>query len=171
MSYDVLDFYLEQSPDYKGRTLSDIITMSDYQLEIVHDYIQVLFPIPEPSKFNEYAPILTDEEAALIRESIIARRSFINVVNKMCEFYGKYNHWCMPMNHNLLRITRIIRCVSLILGFEAAEKVFNKFISLCAMNDFIIDQETLNYWTLAKSGIALHITHEVGNGTQDFSSR
>lgn len=161
MSYDILNFYLEQAPDYKGRTLSDIIAMSDYQLEIVHDYIQVLFPIPEPSRFNDYAPILTDEEAALIRESIIARSSFINVVNKMCEFYSTYNHWCTPMNHNLLRITRIIRCVSLILGFKAAEKVFNKFISLCVMNDFIIDQETLNYWTLAKSGIALHITYEV----------
>ena len=159
MNNEILRFFEEKEADFKGRMYSDIMNMSDYQLEIVHDYIQVLFPIPEPSRFNNNSPILTEEEAALIRDSTIARTSFIKAANKMYGFYSKYNHWCRYEDHNLLRITRIIRSIALILGIEYANKAYEKFIELCTKNDFEVDQETLNYWILAKSGIALHITN------------
>ena len=52
-------FYRGDAPDARGRTLDDILAWDDEQLEAVHDYIQWLFPLDEPSRFNPDAPLLT----------------------------------------------------------------------------------------------------------------
>jgi hypothetical protein len=58
-----LVFYNGTESDHRGRCLREIQEWPDDQLESVHDYIQWLFPLPEPSGFNVAAPVL-------IRESI-----------------------------------------------------------------------------------------------------
>jgi len=47
--------------DHRGRYLREIQEWPDDQLESVPDYIQWLFPLPEPSGFNVAAPALTRE--------------------------------------------------------------------------------------------------------------
>jgi hypothetical protein len=48
----LLAFYRGQAPDDAGRWLKDIWEWDDEQLETTHDFIQWLFPLPEPSRFN-----------------------------------------------------------------------------------------------------------------------
>ena len=55
----LLRFYRLEGPDARGRTLPEIWAWDAARLEGVHDYIQWLFPLPEPSAFNPHAPILT----------------------------------------------------------------------------------------------------------------
>ena len=42
----------EAAKDDEGRSLEDILKFKDNELEYHHDYIQVLFPLPEPSPIN-----------------------------------------------------------------------------------------------------------------------
>lgn len=48
----------EAARDAEGRSLEDILQFKDSELEYHHDYIQVLFPLPEPSPINPGAPII-----------------------------------------------------------------------------------------------------------------
>ena len=57
----IVGFYSGTAPDHRGRYLHEIQRWSDDQLEKVHDYIQWLFPLPEPSGFNLAAPVLSRE--------------------------------------------------------------------------------------------------------------
>lgn len=47
------------SPDPHGRLLSTILSWPDYRLESSHNYIQTLFPLPEPSYVTPFAPLIT----------------------------------------------------------------------------------------------------------------
>ena len=57
----IIDFYNGTESDHRGRYPREIQEWQDDQLESVHDYIQWLFPLPEPSGFNVAAPVLTRE--------------------------------------------------------------------------------------------------------------
>jgi hypothetical protein len=46
----LLDFYRGVGADTEGRRLEDILAWPDDDLEEVHDFIQWLFPLPEPSR-------------------------------------------------------------------------------------------------------------------------
>lgn len=66
---DLIDFYLNQ-PNPSGFRLNDILnswSIEDWDHE--HGFIQWLFPLKEPSNFNPDAPILTDEDIKLFRDS------------------------------------------------------------------------------------------------------
>ena len=55
---------------YDGQcTLDEVLQWSDRNLEYRHDFIQHLFPLPEPSPVNPEAPILTKE----VRDAFISR--------------------------------------------------------------------------------------------------
>ena len=60
ITMDLLGFYRMDNPqaDARGRTLNTILSWSDVKLEICHDYIQVVFPLPESSQFAWNAPIV-----------------------------------------------------------------------------------------------------------------
>ena len=66
----VVDFYLGTRPDTEGRFLKDLWSWSDRDLEEVHDFIQWLFPLPEPSQFNPDAPLLTAEDIAAFKRQL-----------------------------------------------------------------------------------------------------
>lgn len=127
---DLVAFYRGEAPDYQGRWLRDIWGWDDDRLEARHDYIQVLFPLAERSQFNYAAPLLDDATAErfqsdpVIRENL--RRSFL----LMLRFYGfgldektgevleadnfaaRAPEWLFPEDHNHLRITRILKCLT-----------------------------------------------------------
>jgi hypothetical protein len=48
--------------DHRGRTLAEVIAFEDDELEGIHDYIQWLFPLPEVSAFNPFAPVITSSD-------------------------------------------------------------------------------------------------------------
>jgi hypothetical protein len=127
---DLIAFYSGSAPDDRGRYRSDILAWNDDQLEAVHDYIQWLFPLREPSPVNPSAPRLTDAivEEFRLRDDLQAnlRESF----ERMERFYkAPARHWLTPNNHNHLRITRILKCL-MELGLEDCAVSFFEWLRL-----------------------------------------
>jgi Opioid growth factor receptor (OGFr) conserved region len=165
----IIGFYSGTEPDHRGRYLHEIQQWADDQLEAVHDYIQWLFPLPERSGFNVAAPVLTRES---IREFLARpdlqeklRVSFLRLMNfygfearlgeqitvtRAPSFGSKATVWLSPRNHNHLRITRILRCLSL-LGLEGEAKAFFDCLSQIYDDEQdkplpAISYETMLYW-------------------------
>ena len=129
-----LNLYLGENTDYKGRTLEEILAWTDNDLEITHDYIQVLFPTTVPSEAVRRSPFLQEQTVADINSDPEVlkyvqsglRKSF----SRMLSFYGldmatkssrviihtsgkPHVNWSAPGNHNERRISRIISCLNL----------------------------------------------------------
>jgi hypothetical protein len=56
--HPLIAFYRDGAHDDRGRSLTEILAWPDDRLEDVHDFIQWLFPLPEPSGANPSAPTL-----------------------------------------------------------------------------------------------------------------
>nr|POE62277.1 opioid growth factor receptor [Quercus suber] len=166
-----------------GASCSDDDDVSDYKLESIlqwnasrletrHDYIQHLFPLPEPSPFNSSATTLTKP----VRDEFLARpelrRNLLRAFNCMCLFYGfspvfqehdvapgklealprgvdfaRLAHsWARHFDHNHLRMTRIIRSIR-ILGLEAEARLFYEaLVRENAQLGSVINQRSLGLW-------------------------
>jgi hypothetical protein len=131
----IIEFYSGAEPDHRGRYLHEIQQWADGQLEVVHDYIQWLFPLPEPSGFNLAAPVLTRESIQEFRARPDLQGKLRVSFLRMLHFYGfearsgegitvtrapnlaaNATGWLSPGNHNHLRITRILRCLTVLGG-------------------------------------------------------
>jgi hypothetical protein len=131
----LVDFYRGQATDTKGRSLADLWAWEDDRLEEVHDFIQWLFPLPEPSRFNPDAPLLTDADVAAFGGDEQLRANLRKSFTRILAFLGLAQTeggqvvegpgfaarapdvWAHP-SHNWLRITRILRSLRL-LGLQA----------------------------------------------------
>src|SRR5262245_66390764 len=83
----IVRFYRGDSPDARGRRLDDILAWDDEQLEAVHDYIQWLFPLDEPSRFNRDAPLLTPADRQAFHHQQLAA-NLRRALDRMLAFYG-----------------------------------------------------------------------------------
>jgi hypothetical protein len=129
----IIAFYDGTEPDHRGRYLHEIQQWPDDQLEAVHDYIQWLFPLPEPSGFNLAAPVLDRESIQefrtrpdlqeKLRASFLCLMKFYGLeansgeqasVIRAPNFAAKATVWLSPGNHNHLRITRILKCLNVL---------------------------------------------------------
>lgn len=155
------DFYSHGGTDNNGRCLADMWSFTNDEFETVHEYIQWLFPLKVASQFNPYAPILTDEDIETI-DKILIRHSF----NVMCDFYGiqnngvglvkdpnTWNHrstvWLTKDNHNFLRLTRIIKCLTLF-GLNQEATILTMFLTdLYDEYKDVIGETTLSFWLAA----------------------
>src|SRR5882672_5600137 len=168
----VIAFYSGTAPDHRGRYLHEIQAWPDDWLEAAHDYIQWLFPLPEPSGFNAAAPILTRESVQefrtrtelqeRLRVSFLCMMNFYGLEVRSGEqitvtcapnFAARATVWLSPANHNHLRITRIPRCLS-ILGLEPEARAFFDCLSGIYGDEQnkpmpAISDETILYWRKA----------------------
>lgn len=76
------------APDSRSRTLPEILSWPDDRLESEHDYIQALFPLPEPSPFNPNAPVVDGDTAFTFRSDPALRANVMKALNRMLTFYG-----------------------------------------------------------------------------------
>jgi hypothetical protein len=159
---DLVAFYRGEAADYQGRTLHDIWSWDDRRLEDRHDYIQVLFPLPEESRFNARAPLLDDATLARFRTDDVIRANLLQSFRMMLRFYGfrldektgavveaenfaeRAGQWLWPGNHNHLRITRILRCLTLC-GLQDQAAAFLKALLALPGQDRITS-ESRRYW-------------------------
>lgn len=76
------------APDPHNRTLPQILSWSNSALEDSHDYIQYLFPLPEPSPINPSAPIINEATFTAFRfERQLRDRLRFSLV-RILSFYG-----------------------------------------------------------------------------------
>ncbi|KAH7080954.1 opioid growth factor receptor conserved region-domain-containing protein [Paraphoma chrysanthemicola] len=74
--------------DAHGRTQEDILNWPDSKLESCHNYIQMLFPVPEGSAFNWEAPIIDREVMETFRTRSKLRSQLRRSFERMLSFYG-----------------------------------------------------------------------------------
>lgn len=74
--------------DTRGRTLDDLLAWPDEYLERSHNYIQILFPLPEGSPFNFDAPVVNREVFDAFRERSELRGRMREAFLRMLKFYG-----------------------------------------------------------------------------------
>lgn len=118
----LIPFYRGQAPDSQGRSIDDMWSWDHRRLEMIHDYIQWLFPLPEPSRFNPDAPLLHGEDIKAFRSDSALQDRVRRSLDLMLGFFGLVRsaaviargadfakvHWLEPLNHNHLRLTRIL---------------------------------------------------------------
>ncbi|WGM30356.1 opioid growth factor receptor-related protein [Brevundimonas sp. NIBR11] len=112
----LVDFLKGAGTDGAGRTVFEVVAMSDRDIEENHDFIQWLFPLTEPSGANRRAPVLTAEDVAEVHASGLAQIALAAGTDRMAFFYQRNSHWLTAYDHNHLRITRIIKSLRLLRG-------------------------------------------------------
>ena len=164
----LLDFYRGRETDSEGRFLKDILAWPDNDFEAVHALLQWVFPIPEPTKFNSEAPLLTENDIAAFKSDPILQANLLKSFNRILRFLGFAmtgdgkvvegdnfstripDVWAMP-NHNWLRISRILRSLTL-LGLEPqAQALYERLSGYFTTRRFPIPANTFRYWTEAVS--------------------
>jgi hypothetical protein len=142
----VTDFLEGKGKDHRSRGIEEILAFDDEHLEGVHDYIQWLFPLPESSAFNAFAPRLTFSDIDILKRSTAARRNIVKATSRMLAFYQRQTHWLTAINHNHLRISRIIRSLALILSSEEAQKFHFEIRNIVQAAGNPVGNEALGYW-------------------------
>jgi hypothetical protein len=84
----LVDFYRGEGTNPEGRSLIDIWAWPDDDLEAVHDFIQWLFPLPEPSRFNPDAPLLTEEDIGAFRSGPLLQANLMKSFERILGFLG-----------------------------------------------------------------------------------
>lgn len=126
-------FLADRGTDHKGRMLGQILAWSDEALITTHDWVQWVFPLPEPSPHNPAAPAPTLEDFAALAEDDevrtgVARASARFLALMGLEFdgvelsraanwparCGTWAPWATSLDRN---ISRMLRSASL-LGFR-----------------------------------------------------
>jgi hypothetical protein len=166
----LIDFYSGVGADHRGRKIDNIITWDDQRLEQTHDYIQWLFPLAEPSRFNPDAPLLTQGDRAQFEQRPELRAKMLAALARMAVFYGlslekpseneqatlrfaprpgHARHWIAPGNHNFLRITRILTSLGLVGLGPWAQALFAALEDLYRDHSAAIGSQTFGYWQRA----------------------
>ena len=125
-SKQVVAFLSKNEKNTEGITVDDIISMSDAELENIHNYIQWAFPLTTPSLSVPNAPYLTTQDATLLAFDENAKVNVLRLLTRMMEFY-KSGDFITISNHNFKRISRILGCL-VMLGMNADAVRFHEFI-------------------------------------------
>jgi hypothetical protein len=84
----IVAFYENKAADTKGRRLDEILEWPASELEHCHNYIQILFPLPERSAFNDPAPIIDKEVFEAFRSRKDLRDRLRESFQRILWFYG-----------------------------------------------------------------------------------
>ena len=166
----IVRFYGGAGVDTRGRSLDDILAWDDDALERVHDFIQWLFPLDEPSAFNPDAPLLADDDRTAFRGDAHLAANLKRAFLRILTFYGfaldeaggapvvrrssswevRRSVWLHPGNHNHLRLTRILKSLVL-LGQPALARALLERLQEEAKTagPGCISPTTLRYWSEA----------------------
>ncbi len=155
----LIAFYHHQAPDHRGRWLQEIWQATPLWLEQTHDYIQWLFPLPEPSPVNPRAPLLTVEARILFANDPVLQQELRRSLQLMLKFLGLEPHegeislrlgltpeklpWLSHSNHNQLRISRMIRCL-VACGLVSEGLQLQHQVLLLGQHR--VNPDTLEYW-------------------------
>lgn len=144
----IIAYYECLGADGAGRTLDDVLSRDDEFIEDSHDFIQFLFPLPEPSAFAPDAPLLTPEDIARFKSDPFLPDRVRLALRRMRMFYERTTAWRRAHDHNHLRITRILRFLTLV-GLTAEAEEFHAWLIGVAMGDGEISMNTAWYWVEA----------------------
>jgi hypothetical protein len=167
----LVDFYRGEATDSEGRFVQDIWSWGDEEWEEIHDFIQWLFPLLEPSRFNADAPLLTQQDMIAFQSDEFLRANVRKSFERTLTFLGLSlrgdgtvvegtnfstrtpDVWSFP-NHNFLRITRVLRSLRLPGLIAEAEALYARLDTFYRGRMFPILADTFCYWTEAVKGVS-----------------
>jgi hypothetical protein len=165
-------FYAGRGTDDAGRSFDSVLSFDLARLETTHDYIQWLFPLPEPSTFNPETPVLTERVILALQGDPRLMARVRRSLERMLSFYGlalevgaegpkvvpgtdwkeRQAEWLRPNNHNHLRLTRILRSIYL-LGLREEAAALGRFLDrIAADNPGTVTLVTRAFWERASRG-------------------
>lgn len=164
MTQDRWLLFMQQQLAPHGFLLAQIQGFSSFELEDNHDFIQWLFPCPEPSKVNPEAPLLTAIHCEVIHISKGMKREVGKNLDLMLGHWGierlggtfaraenfdlNSRYWCCPIDHNHLRITRVLTFLMLT-GFPSVANALFDFLYQELLQEVLMDIGALAYWSQA----------------------
>ena len=146
---EIVSFLEGKAPDHRGRILAMLLQQTDHQAETTHDYIQWLFPLNEPSRSVNGAPVLTELEIDEIRQISLAQANLAKSARWFLGFLERNDHWIIKYNHNHLRITRVIKSLRLLASDKAADEFKNIVFEYLGDDLNLIDPKARSFWNSA----------------------
>ncbi len=139
-------FLRGSGPDYSGRYIRQVLEMNDQELEEIHNYIQWLFPLNEFNNTVPNSPILTNRDISVAKKDKAIQSNLMSAMARMEQFYNDNDHWIEEYNHNHLRITRIIKSLNAMLGYQIAEEFYFKIMARINTKPGVVNDESITYW-------------------------
>ena len=140
------DFLTLRGKDFKGRSLQDIWSFSDSEIERRHDFIQVVFPLNKPSQAVFHGYYLDNQD--LVSQIKSNKEVATNILKSSSWFFAfleRNMYWNAKLDHNQLRVTRVIECLRLLVSDEEADNFYNSVLELIKDNNQV-SKKTLNFW-------------------------
>ena len=143
---NILSFLKNVEPDFKGRYLNDIWNFSNYEIENIHDFIQLVFPLNKPSESVFHGHFLkSKQDVDIIKNDKVAQLNLIKSSKWFLNFLELNNNWQNKYDHNQLRISRIIQSLRLLVSNEEADKFYKIILGMLKVNNQI-NCKTLEFW-------------------------
>ena len=140
------DFLTLRGKDFKGRSLQDIWSFSDSEIERRHDFIQVVFPLNKPSQAVFHGYYLDNQDLVIqIKSNKEVATNILKSSSWYFAFLERNMYWNTKLDHNQLRITRVIECLRLLVSDEEADNFYNNVLELIKDNNEV-NKRTLNFW-------------------------
>ncbi|QIW15238.1 hypothetical protein A4G20_02220 [Pasteurellaceae bacterium RH1A] len=160
----IIAFMLGEQPDSQGRWISDIWQLSPFWREFKHDYIQWLFPLERRERYEGHKPILSLDDQAFAKTSLLLQENQRKSLDMMCQHWGlvraglafsvvenlskREHRWIKPYDHNQLRITRAIRSLALCGQKELALALQQAVLQIGPVYGNV-DQKAIDHWQRA----------------------
>ena len=158
----ILDFYRGLAEGPSLRRINDVWAYGPRDLERRHDFIQWLFPLREPSRYNPGAPVLSPVDEAAFRSEPDLRARLLRSLDLMLAFYGFVRDgaeirpchadaiaraaWLKPWDHNHLRLSRIVQSLALLGCEPEALALKTCLLALAGRHHAGFATETLDIW-------------------------
>ena len=157
-------------PTLEGYYIDDILAYKKMQFENKHHFIQWLFPIPTVSFYNMLAPTLSKNEAQELGKREEFRAKMQESFRFVCKCYGLEiveesnnvcvkpspdftGYWLTPNNHNHLRITRMLTCLTNVGLHDYAIALMKCLEQLCNERPGCVTGKSLKFWRDAVADI------------------
>lgn len=161
----LVNIYRGESRDAEGRSLEEILKWDDDEMEEVDNFVQWIFPLPEPSRLNPHAPLLDEKDIAKFQADPVLRGNMRKSFKRILSFLGLAmadgkvvegpnfslgvpEVWAAP-NHNWLRIARILRSLTLLGLKTEAKAMFAWLEAIYSSRRFSITAVAFDYWQRA----------------------
>ena len=157
----LVEFYRGTGEDAEGRKLADVWAFTDDEMEFHHDFIQWLFPLEQPSKFNRHAPVLTEADIQAFRDDPALRENLARSYGRFLAFLGLAEDGgrVVPApdfaskraifqgpDHNWLRITRVLTSLRILGLPERSRAFYAGLLDLMQDGRARITPETRRFW-------------------------
>ena len=101
---------------------------------------------------NKIILAIDDDELMLAFYGLqVSQKNGTVVIHQTASFDERASNWLLPGSHNFLRLTRILKCLSILNASELARALLDCLVAIDDAHPGIIPDRTIEYWRSAVS--------------------